>query len=76
MRRPGVEPGPSAWKAEILTTILPALEILTKYLFNKVCYSQTLGGFCEKGYLPITNYTLRIYMFLVSAILSIQELIL
>ena len=30
MRRPGVEPGSSAWKAEILTTVLPALVILIK----------------------------------------------
>ncbi len=28
MRGPGLEPGPSAWKAEILTTILPTLIIL------------------------------------------------
>ena len=39
MRRPGFEPGPSAWKAEILTTILPALSITSKKLFNKVYYS-------------------------------------
>ena len=30
MRGPGFEPGSSAWKAEILTTVLPALVILIK----------------------------------------------
>gem|GEM_PF-2121919 len=37
MRRPGFEPGPSAWKADILATILPALTgLLIEILFNKV----------------------------------------
>ena len=30
MRRPGFEPGPPAWKAGILATILPAHEIVIK----------------------------------------------
>ena len=52
MRRPGIEPGPSAWKADILTTrpttpslspAIPAFERSTNIIY--ACVQQVLGGF-------------------------------
>ena len=41
MRHPGIEPGPLAWKASILTTGLMALDIESGYLF-KLSYREYL----------------------------------
>ena len=43
MRRPGFEPGSSAWKADILAIILPALISIIILLFKKVFKRKSLG---------------------------------
>ena len=45
MRRPGIEPGPHAWKARILTIELSARTLcIYAYIYNNNTYISALCG--------------------------------
>ena len=53
MRRPGIEPGPSAWKADILTTELSTPSLLGKEAFDGIRtrdLSLTKRVLCQLSY--------------------------
>ena len=62
MRRPGIEPGPSAWKADILTT-----ELSTQFLEKQACdeirtrdLSLTKRVLCQLSYAGACEWRIRV----------------
>ena len=62
MRCPGIEPGPSAWKADILTTELRALDLKTE-AFDGIRtrdLSLTKRVLCQLSYEGIKKWRIRV----------------
>ena len=58
MRRPGIEPGSTAWKAAMLTIIPPTLTwYITKY-FNACCRGHTHKTISYSLHTAVTQLTL------------------
>ena len=60
LRWPGIEPGSTAWKATMLTSIPPSLVLrrdhLELYITHKKCILRFIRRYCEKSQIHFLNY--------------------